>query len=61
VLAKEVGGVNNVTLVIQHTWKKTLEDGSVGTFNIIGNHTVVFDTPGPRSFLVPQLEETVIA
>lgn len=61
VFANEVGGVNNVTLVIQHTWKKTLGDGSVGTFNLIGNHTIVFDSPEPRSFQVPQLEETAVA
>ena len=61
VVTNEVGGLNNVTLVVQHMWKNTLDDGSVGTFKIMGNFTVVFDAPLPRSFDVPQLAETVIA
>lgn len=61
VLANEVGGSNNVTLVVQHTWRQALDDGSIATFNIIGNHTVVFDEPGPLSFQVPQYEETAVA
>jgi len=63
VLANEVPGVSNLTLMIQHVWQAPLagDEGEVGTFWILGNHTIVFPIVKPAAFEVPQMEMYAIA